>query len=232
MEPDQCSAPLTREQARELDLHLVPGLRNRLIAELAARDIPHSQYAPYLSSLTGRVLQTVKRWIVADPPGLPDPASLAVLALQLNLDPNWLLGLARHPSSFPYDRLPQHLLAALYPNGDAPADWVGALLSHLSSYASLKVGIMRGQEMAPLIPDGAPFFFDDSQTQISCNGIYLLGHHGQLLVRHVERRVGEGLLLRCENNAYGDTLLKESDVAPPTLEVQGRLQLVFHVTHL
>ncbi|MES2260646.1 MAG: S24 family peptidase [Pseudomonadota bacterium] len=232
MEPDLRSTPLSRERARELELNLVPGLRNRLIAELAARHIPHHEYAPYLSTLTGRALQTVKRWIVAEPPGLPDPASLAILALQLNLDSNWLLGLLHHPLHFPYHQLPQHLLAALYPGGNAPTDWIGALRSQIAAQTSLQVGIMQGPEMAPLIRDGAPFFFDDTHTQITCNGVYLLAHHGQMLVRHVERRIGEGLLLRCENTAYADTLLKDTDDAATELTVRGRLLLVIHVTPL
>lgn len=232
MEPDQRSAPLSREQARALDLHLVPGLRNRLIAELVSRDIPRSDFAPYLRSLTGRDLQTVKRWIVSEPPGLPDPTSLAILALQLNLDPGWLLGLARHPTRFPYDRLPPHLLTAGCADNPAAADWVGALLSQIGSHAPLKVGVMRGQEMAPLICDGTPYCYDDTLAQITCDGVYLLAHDGHMLVRHVERRPGEGLVLRCENRSYSDTVLNEADDTAATLVVLGRLLAVFQVSHL
>ncbi|GAB2855666.1 hypothetical protein GCM10027277_25270 [Pseudoduganella ginsengisoli] len=232
MEPEQRSAPPARELARELESNLVPGLRNRLIAELAARDIPPSQYTLYLAKITGRAPQTVKRWLKPNLPGLPDLASLALLGMQLNLDPNWLLGLQRHRANFSYARLPQHLLDTLYPDGKVPADWIGALLSHIDAHTSLKVGIMRGQEMAPLIRDGEPFFFDDTQTQISCNGVYLLGQNGQTMVRQVERRIGEGLLLRCANKDYADTLLKDADEAAAPLIVHGRLLLVFHVTPL
>ncbi|MBY0242000.1 MAG: S24 family peptidase [Burkholderiaceae bacterium] len=232
MEPDQRSAPPARELARELESNLVPGLRNRLIAELAVRDIPPDQYTPYLANLTGRVPQTVKRWLKADRPGLPDLASLALLGLQLDLDPDWLLGLQRHRAHFPHDRLPGRLLDALYPDGDAPADWIGALQPQLGIQPALKAAIMRGPEMAPLIRDGAPFFFDDTHTHVSCNGIYLLQHNGQQLVRHVERRIGEGLLLRCENPAYADTLLADADGANTSLAVHGRVRLVLQVTQL
>ncbi|WP_377705345.1 helix-turn-helix transcriptional regulator [Pseudoduganella sp. UC29_71] len=230
MEPDQRRAPLAREQAKNLDLHLVPGLRNRLIAELAARDIPAHQHASYLSRLTGRAVQTVARWIDADQPGLPDLASLAVLALQLNVDAHWLLGLLQHRLDCPYDRLPRPLLAELYPDGPPSADWVGALLPKIGATSAGRAGIMQGTEMAPLIPDGTPFFYDDSQRRVSCNGIYLLAYNGHTLVRHVERRIGEGLLLRCENTSYADSLLKDADGADAKLTVLGRVLLVVRVS--
>ena len=232
MDSDQRRAPLARDQAKNLDLCLVPALRNRLIAELAARDIPPHQYASYLSSLTGRAVQTVARWIDADHPGLPDLASLAVLSLQLNVDAHWLLGLLQHRLDCPYDRLHVPLLAALYPNGPPSADWVGALLPPIGASAARKAGIMRGSEMAPLIPDGTPYFYDDTQRGVTCNGIYLLAYGGQTLVRHVERRIGEGLLLRCENASYTDSLLKDADGAAAKLTVLGRVMLVVCVTAL
>lgn len=232
MDPDQRRAPLARDQAKNLDLRLVPALRNRLIAELAARDIPAHQYASYLSCLTGRAMQTVARWIDADQPGLPDLASLAVLSLQLNVDAHWLLGLLQHRLDCPYDRLHGALLAELYPDGPPSADWVGALLPPIGASAARKAGIMRGSEMAPLIPDGTPFFYDNTQRRVDCNGIYLLAYDGQTLVRHVERRIGEGLLLRCENASYTDSLLKDADGAAAKLTVLGRVLLVVSITAL
>lgn len=232
MDPDQRRAPLTRDQARNLDLRLVPALRNRLIAELAARDIPAQQYASYLSRLTGRAVQTVARWVDADQPGLPDLASLAVLSLQLNIDAHWLLGLLQHRLDCPYDRLQQPLLAELYPDSPPSGDWVGALLPLIAASRAGKAGIMQGPEMAPLIAEGAPFFYDDTQARITCNGIYLLAYDGQTLVRHVERRIGEGLLLRCENARYADSLLRDADGAAAKLTVLGRVLLVVRATAL
>lgn len=232
MKPARRNVPLTREQARNLDLALIPNVRNRLIAELVARDIPTPEQPAYLSDITGRALQTVARWVDANHPGLPDLGSLALLSLQLNLDANWLLGLLYHRQCCPYDRLTPRLKSAFDPSFDTSSDWVGALSLVIGSACTGKTGIMRGPEMAPLLRDGAPFFYDDGQPRIDCNGIYFLSYRGQTLVRHVERRIGEGLLLRCENPEYADTLLRDTTRAKANLTVIGRVLMAINVTAL
>jgi hypothetical protein len=229
MEPDQCSVPLTRQQAQQLDFGLVPGLRDRLVAELVARHVSSHEFVLFLHRLTGRAKQTVARWIDADHPGLPDPASLAVLSLQLDVDTGWLLGLTHRRLPFAVDRLPAQLLQQLPSSPSRPA-WFGAVAGKTAATSGHAMAIMHGHDMAPRILHGSPYFYDPTQDRIACNGVYVLEYLGQTIVRHVELRVGAGLLLRCENAQYDDVLVDEETLrAEDGLRVRGRVILAINV---
>lgn len=229
MEPDQHSVPLTRQQAQQLDFGLVPGLRDRLLAELAARHVSSHEFVLFLHRLTGRAKQTVARWIDTDHPGLPDPASLAVLSLQLDVDTGWLLGLTNCRLPFAVDRLPPQLFQQLPSSPSRPA-WFGAVVDKTAPASGQAMAIMHGHDMAPRILHGSPYFYDPTHNRIACNGVYVLEYLGQIIVRHVELRVGSGLLLRCENRQYESVLVNEETLrAQDSVRVRGRVTLAINV---
>jgi hypothetical protein len=227
----QYDTPLTRVQAQQIDLHLVPGVANRLIAEMALRDISQHHQVHYLSQITGRALQTVARWIDPDKPGMPDLRSLALLSIQFGVDANWLLGLSAHRTPFRNDLLPSPLAKQLLAKHAQPGDWLGALLELSSPYQKYSVATMRGQDMAPIIVDGSPFFFDANVTRVESNGIYYLQYRGQKIVRHVEIRIGKGFLLRCENSQCEPTTVPDISCAPE-LRVLGRVTMAINACRL
>lgn len=231
METHQRNVPLTRPQAQQIDLHLIPGVCNRLIAEMALRDVSQHQQVHYLSELTGRALQTVSRWIDPDKPGMPDLRSLALLALQFGVDANWLLGLCAHRMPFRLDLLPALLVAQLTPERPESTDWLGPLLGKTLGFAAHSIATMRGNDMAPVIQDGSPFFFDGTITKVDSNGIYYLQYRGQPLVRHIEIRIGEGFLLRCENAQNEPTKVCDLDTSPD-LRILGRVTLALNACRL
>jgi hypothetical protein len=230
METHQRSVPLTRPQAQQIDLHLIPGVCNRLVAEMALRDVSQHHHVHYLSEITGRALQTVARWIDPDKPGMPDLRSLALLSLQFGVDANWLLGLSTHRMPFRTDLLPAPLAKQLPSNRPTPTNWMAPVLDHTVGCAKLSVATMRGHDMAPVILDGSPFFFD-ATTKVESNGIYYLQYRGQTMVRHIEIRIGEGILLRCENAQYEATSVRDLDTAPE-LRILGRVTLAINACRL
>lgn len=195
------------------------------------RNISPHQYIPFLSELTGRAPQTVARWIDPDHPGMPDLSSLAVLSIQFGTDVGWLLGLARERAPLVQSQLPPALLSQVCPDSPACASWLPPLLAHAQAHARHPVAIMRGKDMAPLIADGAPFFYDDTVRQVEGNGVYLLRHQDKLLVRHIAIQVGSGLLLRCENAHYGATLIRDRS-RQRSLEILGKVVLAINACPL
>lgn len=221
--------PLTREAVRELDIDIVPGVRQRLIAELDRRGIHPGQREHFLSQITGRALQTVARWIDEEKPGLPDLKSLAIVCLQFDMDANWILGLTSNRLPFPKQQLSPRVQDQVYGHEKPTFDWIGHILGQTASLTGPnQVGVMKGDDMAPLILDGAPFFFDATVNEVEVNGIYVLDYQGKRLVRHIEIIVGEGLLLRCENQRYNSTLVKISK-AIHTLTILGRVKAAMNI---
>lgn len=221
--------PLTREAVRELDIDIVPGVRQRLIAELDRRGIHPGQREHFLSQITGRALQTVARWIDEEKPGLPDLKSLAIVCLQFDMDANWILGLTSNRLPFPKQQLSPRVQEQVYGHEEPSFDWVGNMLGQTASFSGPnQVAVMKGDDMAPLIHDGAPFFFDATVNEVEVNGIYVLDYQGRRLVRHIEIIVGEGLLLRCENQRYNSTLVKLSK-AMLTLTILGRVKAAINI---
>lgn len=219
--------PLTRTQAQQIDLPLVPAVGNRLVAEMALRDVSQHQQVHYLSEVTGRALQTVARWIDPDKPGMPDLRSLALLSIQFGVDANWLLGLTAHRTPFRKDLLPYPLSKQLVSRSTAPTDWLVPLLEQTALFSDHSVATMHGHDMAPVILDGAPFFFDANIKKVDSNGIYYLLYHGRKMVRHIEVRIGEGVLLRCENTQYEPTTVTDLG-STPDLRILGRVTLAIN----
>ena len=221
--------PLTREAVRELDIDIVSGVRQRLIAELDRRGIHPGQREHFLSQITGRALQTVARWIDQEKPGLPDLKSLAIVCLQFDMDANWILGLTSHRIPFPRQQLTPGVRQQVYGQTAPPFDWIGHLLSKTTALGiNHHIGLMKGDDMEPLIKDGAPYFFDSSIRDVDVNGVYLLEYQGKKLIRHIEIVVGQGLLLRCENPRYNPTLVKSSKAAI-TLTILGRVNAALNL---
>lgn len=229
MLPPPHDAPFSRQEAHDLDIHLGPSLRNRLIAELALRDVDPPRYAPYLSEVTGRALQTVARWIAPNNPGLPDLKSLAVLCLQFDVDPGWMLGLSTQRLRLARDLLPAPIQARLQGGGPASFDWHTHITRQIDALEHYTAHRMRGHDMAPLIADGAPYFVDTRIDHISTNGIYALRYQGQVLVRHAEIRIGEGTLLRSEQPHGAEILFDTRTTNATGLTVLGRVALAINV---
>ncbi|SDN24590.1 hypothetical protein SAMN05216517_10992 [Janthinobacterium sp. OK676] len=224
--------PLTKDAVRELDVDIVPGVRQRLIAELDRREVLPNQREHFLSDITGRALQTVARWIDEEKPGLPDLKSLAIVCLQLDMDANWILGLTSHRIPFPRQQLTPGVRQQVYGQAVPPFDWIGHLLAKAASLNDTDLaGLMRGDDMAPLIQEGSLYFFDACVHEIDINGIYVLEYQEKVFVRHVEIVVGDGLLLRCENPRYKPTMVKMAKVAS-TLKIVGRVKNVLNFSTL
>lgn len=217
-----------------LDIDLVPGLRNRLIAEMGP-DVPAGPASVHLlTELSGRTIQSALRWIADEKPGLPDLRSLAILCLQFGVDANWILGLTEQRLPFPFNNINNRLHRQAWPDRQLPVNWIGHVMTRVGlDYPGARVMIMRGDDMAPLIREGAPVFFDDAVSTIDLNGVYLLEYQGKTLVRHVEIRIGEGLLLRCENERYGSTIIANNDIgAAIDMVVLGKVIMAVNIVAL
>lgn len=191
----------------KLKLDLNPGLRDRLFQQLDESNIPEDERLGYLCLLTGRAPQTVRRWIDKTKAGLPDLMSFAVLCVRFDTDANWLLGL----TDVKY-HLPKSGAAG---EDDGKADerrtgWAEEFARQLSDKArGCQPFLMPGDEMEPRIQKGALVFIDPTVTMIQGNGIYALEYKERTTIRIVEDRIGEGLVLSCENKQYKDTVVKD-----------------------
>lgn len=205
------SGPMTRT------LDLTPGFRDRLISSLDQMGVPPRGRMAYVSALTYRAVQTVSRWLDPHSPGLPDLESCARLSDGLGRSSDWMLGLVQEPGgrgpSADADTLPglervREMFDALRGNG-----------------AKCEVVRMMGDEMAPRIRDGDLLFVDRSADRIAGSGIYALEGDGRLMVRHVESRLGTGLVFKCDNPAYEDRVVKDAaGVKRMGLRVVGKVK--------
>jgi hypothetical protein len=212
-----------KKSALESDLNRV--LRDRIIAELDGSNIEKDIRVPYLASLTGCAKQTVRRWIADDAPGLPDLKSLVLLCDRFNSDANWMLGLVKR--RYPLPKSLQRSDSTADPRIDGTPDWAEKFQSQLRELCvGYQVKFMIGDEMEPRIKNGAPIWVDPSVAEIQANGIYLLEYEHRILVRQVEIRVGEGLVLSCDNNRYKPTVIKDAIAAKKMgLTVLGLVKL-------
>lgn len=218
--------PLSKETASTIGIDLVPGFRNRLNVELAKLNITGAQRPSFLSEITGRALQTVSRWVDSDTPGLPDLRSLAVLCIQFGVDANWLLGLTRHRTAFLFNDLADSVAAHFANEDQKRPDWISALIAQTASdLHEWQVHVMWGDDMVPLINPGAAVFFDMIDTRGDANGIYVLEYLGQMVIRHVEVRPEDGLLLRCENTRYASINIQRPSMC---LRIVGKVKLAFN----
>jgi hypothetical protein len=217
--------PKAVQKDLEVNFNLHPGLRDRIIAEMDRSKIPEDRRLQYLSMLTGRATQTARRWIDEEKAGLPDLLSFARLCFRFDSDANWMLGLTH--SRFPLPKLHGGMNAQDDVSCVDDPDWRDHIADQIEAQASdCEVRHMLGDDMEPRIKNGAVMWVDTSITEIQTNGVYLLEYQGRTLVRQVEIRVGEGVVLSCENTRYKPTVIKDASVAKKAgLRVVGRIKL-------
>lgn len=179
---------------------LSPEFRRRLMDKLDDQQVPDADRHLYLSAVTGRAQQTTRRWIDSEKPGLPDLTSFGLLCLAFNSDANWFLGLAK---------LHENLVHATnnHDQVDHEVSVFDQFFADLHSDCSKEMGQyfpmkMMGDEMWPTISEGDTIFVDISVDEINGNGLYWFEYQGMKLVRRVEVRVGEGIVLSCDNERY------------------------------
>jgi phage repressor protein C with HTH and peptisase S24 domain len=84
---------------------------------------------------------------------------------------------------------------------------------------------MAGDEMVPLICDGDLLFVDRAADRFAGNGIYALEVDKRLMVRRVESRLGAGLVVKCENEGYQESVVKDAAAAKRAgLRVIGKVR--------
>ena len=210
-----------------LEHELVPGLRRRLTDELNRRAIPPAAHPAFLQQVTGCAPQTVSRWLDRDRPGLPDLRTFVTLTVQLEVDPGWLLGLLRVRTPL---RTPALSDAARHAAQCDPLAWADYLFEQVQHIAAdHQLAFMQGDDMAPHILRGAPFFYDPTVHEVVEDGIYFVRYDQLPLVRHVERQPGKGLLLRGDNPCCAPILVgARARTAQAKLRVLGRVTLVIN----
>jgi SOS-response transcriptional repressor LexA len=92
--------------------------------------------------------------------------------------------------------------------------------------------VMRGDDMAPKINDGDLLFIDRRQTVIAGNGIYLIDYMGRTMVRIVEDRLSEGMVLRCANERYADLRISPASIASSEFRIAGKVLQRLTITSL
>lgn len=198
--------------------------RQRLMARLDQAEVPAQKRMTYVATLTGRAVQTVSRWFDAGRPGLPDLESYARLCEGLHCNADWMLGLSATPG----------LAAAREANGEnADTSWMVELLNELrGDFHDCETMRMSGDEMAPRIRAGDYMFVSHDLGEVSGNGIYVIEWKDRLVVRHVENRIGYGVVLSCENPAYAECVVKNASAARRMgLRVVGKVTGIIRTVH-
>lgn len=201
---------------------LLPGVRERLNQRLDCVGIPQRGRLTYVAALTSRAVQTVSRWFESERPGLPDVESLARLCDGLGCSSDWVLGLAPEMVGA------QSLMHA----SAAELQWVGEVLERLRrAHRECEPMQMVGDEMVPSIHDGDMMFVDHRHDKLGGNGVYALEINGRVLVRRVEYRMGTGIVFKCDNPAYEDYPVKDTDsVRRIGLRVLGKVHAAVGTT--
>lgn len=182
-------------QAEAASPELVPAVRDRLHARLAAMGVAQDRAVSFLAGMTGRAPQSVRRWFDAREPGLPDLVSFARLCVGLGCGADAVLGLSDGAGEEP--DCCAHLVQV--------ADCVHAMAHLLTRGGQLGVPMrVPGDEMAPRLKSGDLVFVDTTVTRLTGNGIYALSCNDNLIIRRVEQRLGKGIVLKCDNRAYAD----------------------------
>lgn len=198
--------------------------RAHLIARLDQAEVPAHKRMVYVAGLTGRAVQTVSRWFDIGRPGLPDLESYARLCEGLRCNADWMLGLSATPG------LRSEAQAA---DAKAGQGWMGEFLAELGSeFHGCEPMCMSGDEMAPRIRDGDHMFVSRDIGAVSGNGIFVIEWKGRLVVRHVENRIGQGVVLSCENPAYAECVVKDALAAQRMgLRVVGKVNGIVRAVH-
>lgn len=209
-----------------MGIALLPGLRDRLFQEMDGARIPKEGRLPYLCSMTGRRPQTARRWIDAERPGLPDLESFAVICGAFDTDANWMLGLTK--SRYPLPRASGEVDGPPEPpDQEASTKLIEYMTRQIAEHApECETFYMPGDDMEPRIRNGAPILVDTRTHEIGGNGTYVLEYQRRTIVRNVETRIGEGLVLSCENPKYKQSVVKDAATAKRIgLKVIGRVRL-------
>lgn len=216
--PASKKPPARRERAVEpaaqgddASLALVPGLRDRLVAEFERAGLPPRRRVSELSRITSRKTPTVRRWVDSAEPGLPDLESFVRLCRQLDVGAEYLLGLSPERKEPPQD------------SGQAGA-WLGAIRHAAGRWPEgCEPLVMAGDDMEPRIRDGDVLFVDRRVTALSGNGTYVVQYMGRTMVRMVEDRLAEGWALRCANPLYSDIIVSPTALASGKLSLLGKV---------
>lgn len=198
--------------------------RQRLIARLDQAEVPTQKRMVYVAALTGRAVQTVSRWFDAGRPGLPDLESYARLCERLHCNADWMLGLSATPGT---------ATARQADCGNADRGCMVELLDELwGDFHDCEPMRMSGDEMTPRIRDGDHMFVSRDIGKVSGNGIYVIEWKDRLVVRHVENRIGQGVVLSCENPTYAECVVKDAAAARRMgLRVVGKVTGIIRSVH-
>lgn len=202
---------------------LVPEVRDRLQARLHAMGIAPSHTVSYAARITQRTVQSVRRWFDPRTPGLPDLASFVRLCIGLGCRADDLLG--TEPAQAALDHLVQDTLVL--------ADSLQALARSMAARGGLGVPMrIPGDEMAPHLREGDLVFVDTRVTALAGNGLYALEFDGRRLIRRVEQRIGDRLVLKCDNPAYADCELGTNVTQDGRLRVVGKVHAMLDLRPL
>src|SRR5947209_6733566 len=220
-------------KSADMTMALLPGLRDRLFTEMDGAKIPKDGRLQYLCSMTGRKPQTVRRWIETEKPGLPALESFAAICGAFDTDANWMLGLTKTRYALPRE-LERVEATQSGQSRDENLAWMDYVIRQLAEDAEgSNTFYMPGDDMEPRIKNGAPMLVDTRTKEIAGNGTYVLEYQRRTIVRNVESRIGQGLVLSCENPKYKETLIKDAATAKRMgLKVVGRVRLGIVVQRL
>jgi len=200
----QLTGSLPRRQvfcSKAVELDLVPGLRDRLQIRLMTMGIPTDKVVSHVAKLTHRAVQSVRRWFDPKAPGLPDLESFARLCSGLGCSADEMIGTVSAAGAV--SRSARRFAEI--------AECIHSMAESLMPHDRPSVPIcVPGDEMAPYLCEGDLVFVDTSVDQLAGNGVYALECGGKLIIRRLERRIGDGLVLRCDNQAYRDHELESS----------------------
>lgn len=99
------------------------------------------------------------------------------------------------------------------------ADWLRDNLGHTSGQlASVRV---QGDSMAPTLLDGETIVIDTAVRRVDVSSIYVIEAHGDRLVKRIDRKLDNSLVIISDNKAYPSEALPASRVTD--IKVIGRL---------
>lgn len=192
------------ERGRGAELDLIPGVRDRLQARLAILGIPEDRAVSYVAMLTRRAVQSVRRWFDPNTPGLPDLESFARLCASLGCSADEMIGTTNEAG------IASRRARRFAEVGDCIRAMAGALTQQQRLSVPMRV---PGDEMAPHLLEGDLIFVDTGVDRLAGNGVYALECGGKLIIRRVEQRLGNGFVLKCDNQAYSDHEMKSAATA-------------------
>lgn len=221
--PDVDDAPWNEAQARR-ELHRQ--LAGTMSEFLDHAGVPERGRIAIVARITHRARQGVARWFVEDEASgaLPDALSIYLFAQAFQADANHLFGFTqgRRPSL----NLPGSVTGDGSAGGpqQADADPLMVLAKEIGErFPGRAAMTMVGDEMEPTLKRGTKVWLDDDCTGIQGNGMYALDVDGRPIVRIVEDRLAEGVILSCENKRYREQLIPRADLEQQRIKVIGKV---------